>query len=60
MIPGVSNEIRDSPFVIFLIGGYLTIIGKLELGSLVTFVSAQEKLFDPWSDLIDVYQTGKR
>jgi ABC-type multidrug transport system fused ATPase/permease subunit len=46
-----------SPFVIFLLGGWLTINGKLELGSLVAFLSAQEKLFDPWRELIDVYQS---
>jgi len=45
-----------SPFVIFLLGGYLAINGRLELGALVAFLSAQEKLFDPWSELIDVYQ----
>ncbi len=45
-----------SPFIIFLLGGYLTINGRLELGALVAFLSAQEKLFDPWSELIDVYQ----
>jgi ABC-type multidrug transport system fused ATPase/permease subunit len=45
-----------SPFIIFLLGGYLTIKGQLELGALVAFLSAQEKLFDPWSELIDVYQ----
>jgi ABC-type multidrug transport system fused ATPase/permease subunit len=46
-----------SPFVIFLLGGYLTIHGRIELGALVAFLSAQEKLFDPWRELIDVYQT---
>ncbi len=46
-----------SPFVIFLLGGWLAINGKLELGSLVAFLSAQEKLFDPWRELIDVYQS---
>ena len=45
-----------SPFIIFLLGGYLVIKGRLELGSLVAFLSAQEKLFDPWKELIDVYQ----
>jgi ABC-type multidrug transport system fused ATPase/permease subunit len=45
-----------SPFIIFLLGGYLAINGRLELGALVAFLSAQEKLFDPWSELIDVYQ----
>jgi len=46
-----------SPFVIFLLGGWLAINGRLELGSLVAFLSAQEKLFDPWRELIDVYQS---
>jgi ABC-type multidrug transport system fused ATPase/permease subunit len=46
-----------SPFVIFLLGGWLSISGELELGSLVAFLSAQEKLFDPWRELIDVYQS---
>ncbi len=46
-----------SPFIIFLLGGYLTIKGQIELGSLVAFLSAQEKLFDPWRDLIDFYQS---
>ena len=46
-----------SPFVIFLLGGWLAINGELELGSLVAFLSAQEKLFDPWRELIDVYQS---
>lgn len=45
-----------SPFLIFLVGGYLTIKGQLELGALVAFMSAQEKLYDPWADLINFYQ----
>ncbi|MEJ2283057.1 MAG: ABC transporter ATP-binding protein/permease [Desulfobacterales bacterium] len=46
-----------SPFIIFLLGGYLTIEGQIELGALVAFLSAQEKLFDPWKELIDLYQS---
>jgi len=45
-----------SPFIIFIFGGYLTIQGQLELGALVAFLSAQEKLRDPWMELIDFYQ----
>ena len=44
------------PFLIFLIGGYLIMKGQLELGSLVAFLSAQEKLYDPWKELIAFYQ----
>ena len=50
------------PFLVFVLGGYLTIKGQLELGSLVAFLSAQEKLYDPWRELIEfyqVYQDGK-
>jgi ABC-type multidrug transport system fused ATPase/permease subunit len=44
------------PFLVFLLGGYLTIKGQLELGALVAFLSAQERLFEPWKDLIEFYQ----
>lgn len=44
------------PFLVFVIGGYLTIRGNLELGALVAFLSAQEKLYDPWKELIEFYQ----
>lgn len=45
------------PFVIFIFGGYLVMKGQLALGAMVAFLSAQEKLFDPWKELIDFYQT---
>jgi ABC-type multidrug transport system fused ATPase/permease subunit len=44
------------PFLVFLLGGWLTIKGQLELGALVAFLSAQERLFDPWKELIEFYQ----
>jgi ABC-type multidrug transport system fused ATPase/permease subunit len=45
-----------SPFLIFILGGYLAMKGQLELGSLVAFLSAQEKLYVPWKELIQFYQ----
>ena len=30
--------------------------GQLELGALVAFLSAQEKLYEPWKELLDFYQ----
>ncbi len=45
------------PFVIFIFGGYLVMHGQLALGAMVAFLSAQEKLYDPWKELIDFYQT---
>jgi ABC-type multidrug transport system fused ATPase/permease subunit len=44
------------PFLVFILGGFLAIKGQLELGSLVAFLSAQEKLYDPWKELIEFYQ----
>ena len=43
------------PFIVFILGGYLTIKGQLELGALVAFLSAQEKLYDPWKELIEFW-----
>ncbi|MGW8208510.1 MAG: ABC transporter ATP-binding protein, partial [Syntrophobacteria bacterium] len=45
-----------SPFLIFIVGGYLAIKGRLDLGALVAFISAQEKLYEPWKELIEFYQ----
>lgn len=44
------------PFLVFILGGYLAIKGRLELGALVAFLSAQEKLYNPWKELIEFYQ----
>lgn len=54
----VSNNFFNSlsPFFIFIIGGWLAMHGRLELGALVAFLSAQEKLYDPWKELIEFYQ----
>ena len=45
-----------SRFLVFALGGYLAINGRLELGALVAFLSAEEKLYDPWKELIQFYQ----
>jgi ABC-type multidrug transport system fused ATPase/permease subunit len=44
------------PFFLFLLGGYLTMVGRFDLGALVAFLSANEKLYDPWRELMDYYQ----
>jgi len=43
-------------FLVFAAGGYLAIRGRLDLGALVAFISAQDKLYDPWKELIQFYQ----
>ena len=45
------------PFLVFIYGGFLVMHGELELGAMVAFLSAQEKLYDPWKELINFYQT---
>jgi ABC-type multidrug transport system fused ATPase/permease subunit len=54
----VTNNLftNFSRFLIFSLGGYLALKGELELGALVAFLSAQEKLYDPWKELIQFYQ----
>ena len=57
LVKVVNNFFNNmSPFLIFIIGGYLAMQGRLELGALVAFLSAQEKLYNPWKELIDFYQ----
>ncbi len=54
----VSNNFFQNlgPFILFLVGGYLAINGRFDLGALVAFLSANEKLYDPWKELMDFYQ----
>ena len=54
----VANNLFQNlgPFFLFLVGGYLTIKGRFDLGALVAFLSAYEKIYDPWKELMDFYQ----
>ncbi len=44
------------PFVLFLVGGYYAIQGHLDVGSIVAFMSAFQKLYDPWKELMEFWQ----
>ncbi|EPR41736.1 ABC transporter transmembrane region [Desulfovibrio sp. X2] len=56
-VKAVNNLLVNlAPFTLFLVGGYLIIKGQFDLGALVAFLSAQEKLFEPWSELMEFYQ----
>lgn len=58
LIKWANNFFQNlGPFILFLLGGYLSIKGKLDLGALVAFLSAYEKLSDPWKELIEYYQS---
>ena len=54
-----SNSLFQSigPFLLFLVGGYLAIKGEFTIGALVAFLSAYEKVYDPWKEVIDYYQS---
>ena len=45
------------PFLLFLVGGYLIITGRFDVGALVAFVSTYRQLSDPWQDLLSFYQS---
>ena len=44
------------PFILFIVGGYLAINGQFTLGALVAFLSAYEKVYDPWREMMEYYQ----
>lgn len=44
------------PFVLFVVGGAMTIRGQFDLGALVAFLSAYSSLNEPWRELMDFYQ----
>lgn len=54
-----SNNLFQSfgPFMLFLVGGYLAINGEFTIGALVAFLSAYEKVYDPWKEVILYYQS---
>ncbi|WP_028579664.1 ABC transporter ATP-binding protein/permease [Desulfogranum japonicum] len=54
-----TNNLFQSigPFILFLIGGYLAIQGEFTLGALIAFLTAYEKVYDPWKELIEYYQS---
>ncbi len=53
-----SNNLFQSvgPFLLFLVGGHLAIHGNFTIGALVAFLSAYEKVYDPWKEIIEYYQ----
>jgi ABC-type multidrug transport system fused ATPase/permease subunit len=53
----LNNFIQQlGPFFFYAIGGYLTIKGSLEIGTLVAAISAHKDLGAPWKELLGFYQ----
>lgn len=45
-----------TPFFFYSIGGYLVIVGRLELGALVAILAAYKDVASPWRELLTYYQ----
>ncbi len=45
-----------TPFLFYLIGGYLVIRGQLTLGALVAVIAAYRETVQPWNELLENYQ----
>ncbi len=53
----INNLFQNAgPFLLFILGGYLTIQGDFSLGALIACLSAYGKVYDPWKEIIEFYQ----
>ena len=46
-----------TPFLFYLIGGYLVVQGELSLGALVAVIAAYREAAAPWNELLENYQS---
>lgn len=46
-----------TPFMFYVVGGYLVVVGDLSLGALVAVVAAYRETATPWNDLLEYYQS---
>lgn len=54
MVKFLNNFLAQvTPFLFYVIGGYLTIVGKLDVGQLVAVINAYKELPGPLKELID-------
>lgn len=57
LIKFVNNFVNQlTPFLFYSIGGYLVIVGRLDLGALVAVLAAYKDLAGPWKELLNYYQ----
>jgi len=58
MIKFLNNFIQQlGPFFFYAIGGYLTIRGQMDVGTVVAAVNAHKEMAAPWKELLNHYQT---
>ena len=57
VIKFLNNFIQQlGPFFFYSIGGYLVIIGDLDIGTLMAAIAAHKDLASPWKELLNYYQ----
>jgi ABC-type multidrug transport system fused ATPase/permease subunit len=57
MIKFLNNFIQQlGPFFFYAIGGYLTIRGQMDVGTVVAAVNAHKEMAAPWKELLNHYQ----
>ncbi len=57
MIKFLNNFIQQlGPFFFYAIGGYLTIRGQMDVGTVVAAVNAHKEMASPWKELLNHYQ----
>lgn len=45
------------PLIVLVVGGWLVLQGKAEVGTLVVFISGFQKVAEPWDQLLTFYRT---
>ena len=54
LVKFINNLLAQvTPFIFYLVGGYLAITGRLDIGQLVAVIAAYKELPSPLKDLID-------
>ncbi len=54
MVKFINNSLAQlTPFLFYLIGGYLAIIGRIDVGQLIAVINAYKELPGPLKELID-------
>lgn len=57
MVKFLNNFIQQlGPFFFYAIGGYLTIRGQMDVGTVVAAVNAHKEMASPWKELLNHYQ----
>jgi ABC-type multidrug transport system fused ATPase/permease subunit len=58
VIKFINNFIQQlGPFFFYSIGGFLTIKGELDVGTIIAVVAAHKEMASPWKELLTYYQS---